>query len=301
MLNPSQKTGATSALFKSKGQTFGAGFYLLLSIIIFILSTIETDSLNKARRTVGDFIAPVIEGLGAPINWTNNTIHWMDSVVRVFTINQELRDENQILKEWQGVAQVLSLENKRLKELIGRAEFDKPTLLTARVIGVLGGPYVRSVLIDQGYDDGVRDGRAVMDEHGLVGRIILLGDSASRILLINDLNSRVPVRVERTNQNAMVVGQNDKLMGLMFYPVGAEIIVGDRLFTSGHGRAFPPDIFVGTVTRVENDNISVNPAAELDRLDFVRIIDFDATILEPLQDIDHGDVSAPTTENGGAE
>ena len=298
MRHPSQKTGASSALFKNKGQTFGAGFYLLVSLVIFISSTIETDSLNKARRMVGDFVAPVIEALGAPIVWTSNTIHWMDNVVRVFTINQELKAENQSLKEWQGVAQVLSLENKRLKELLGRGDFAIPTLVTARVVGIAGGPYVRSVLVDKGLNDGVVDGRAVVDENGLVGRIILMGNSASRVLLINDLNSRVPVRVERSNQNAMVIGLNDELMGLMFYPVGAEIIIGDRLFTSGDGRAYPPDILVGTVVEIENDTISIRPAAELDRLDFVRVLSFDASILEPLPQTIYSDDNSPSSEGG---
>lgn len=281
MRHPSHKTGASGALFRKQGQAFGVGFYLFLSIVLFISSMIETDSMNKARRFVGDVISPVVVGLGAPIVWTKDTIHWLDNVVRVFTINQELRAQNQTLKEWQSVAQVLSLENRRLKELLSGGDFNLPTLVTARVVGVTGGPYVRSVLINKGYDDGVRDGRPVVDENGIVGRAILIGDSSSRVLLINDLNSRVPIRVERTNQNAMVVGLNDNLMSLMFYPVDADIRVGDRLFSSGHGRAYPPDVLVGTVSHMESDSILVTPAADLDRLDFVRVLDFDALKLEP--------------------
>ncbi|MCK5040667.1 MAG: rod shape-determining protein MreC [Sphingomonadales bacterium] len=294
MRHPSQKTGATGALFRKQGQTFGVGFYLFLSLVIFISSMIETDSMNKARRFVGDVISPVIEGLGTPIIWTNDGLHWFDNVVRVFKLNQELRAENQTLKEWVGVAQVLSLENRRLKELLSGGDFGVSTLVTARVIGVTGGPYVRSLLIDKGHADGIRDGRPVVDENGVVGRAILTGNSSARVLMINDLNSRVPVRVERTNQNAMVVGQNDDMMRLMFYPVDADIRMGDRLFTSGNGRAYPPDLLVAIVTHVESDNIIVSPAADLNHLDFIRVLDYDAIALEPRPEGDNQDQDGGT-------
>lgn len=305
MRHPSSKTSASGALFKKQGQAFGVGFYLFLSLVIFISTMIETDSMNKARRFVGDVISPVITVLGTPIVWANSGLSWFDEVVRVFYINQELRAENLNLKEWQGVANVLSLENRRLKELLRGGDYGVPTLVTARVIGVTGGPYIRSVLIDKGHKDGIRDGRPVMDENGIVGRAILIGENSARILLINDLNSRVPIRVERTKQNAMLVGRNEDLLSLMFYPVDADIKVGDRLFSSGDGRAYPPDILVGTVSHVDGDNIFAMPAADLNSLSFVRVLDYDAVSLEPTTKIGNGDngqfQGANSQDEGGQE
>ena len=94
----------------------------------------------------------------------------------------------------------------------------------------------------------------------------------------------------------MVVGLNDELMGLMYFPVGAEILVGDRLFTSGDGLAFPPDILVGTVVDIESDTVLVSPAAEIGGLDFVRVLDYDARALEPSRED-----SEPENNNGERE
>jgi len=305
MLNPSRKGGARASLFKQSGQPFGAGFYLLLSIVLFASGLIDARSVNQVRRGAGDIIAPALDVLGAPIDWAARTGLWFDHVVNVFEENDRLRQDIKHLRDWRTKANELELENRRLRELLSVVDFSVPTLVSARVIGVVGGPYVRSVLINVGHMDGVRDGLPVVDEKGVVGRAILSGRHATRVLLISDLNSRVPVRVERTGDNAIVVGLNEYLMSLMFLPVGGTVQVGDRLLTSGHGRAFPPDVPVARVVSVEDGQVLVEPLADIERLDFVRVIDFDASLLEPqIEDgLDSSDrpvnSDRPTNSGGG--
>jgi rod shape-determining protein MreC len=278
---PSRPGGTRATLFKKPGQALGAGFFLFLSIVIFVSGKIENAGINKVRIFVGSAISPVVEMLGAPIIWFDNTTVWFSNLADIRGNNARLRAENEILIAWRDAAARLEIENRRLKNILAVSELEVPILTTARVIGVAGGPYVRSILIRAGAADGLRNGLPVVDQNGIVGRAILVGEQASRILLVSDLNSRVPVRVERTNDNAIVIGRNETLAELQFLPVNAVVEPGDRLLTSGDGRAFPPDMIVGIVEAIEGDTILVRLVAELDRLSFVSVLDYDPAALEP--------------------
>lgn len=126
--------------------------------------------------------------------------------------------------------------------------------------------------------------KAVLSGEGLVGRVIESGGRAARILLLTDMNSRVPVVIEGSDIRAVVAGQNSATPALIHLPRDHELQAGARIVTSGHGGLFPPGVPVGYVVLGDNGQVSVQLLAQADNLSFVRIIDrvLERTVLDNL-------------------
>jgi rod shape-determining protein MreC len=142
----------------------------------------------------------------------------------------------------------------------------------ARVIGDSGGVFVRSVLINAGKADRIEKGDAVVNGEGLIGRVAEAGRRSGRVLLISDLNSRIPVVAEKSRIRAILAGDNSPSPKLAFLSPNARLDVGDRIVTSGHGGVFPAGLPVGRIASVADGVIRVEPFADFHRLEYVRII-----------------------------
>ena len=145
------------------------------------------------------------------------------------------------------------------------------------MVGDPGGAFVRTVVVTAGARDGVRRGQAVMSGQGLVGRVVQVGEWSSRVLLITDLNARIPVVLESTRQRAMLSGDNSDHPTLSYLPANTELTPGERVFTSGHGGLFPPGLPVGMVAVDAHTHPRVVPMADLSRIEHVQIVDFGDT------------------------
>jgi rod shape-determining protein MreC len=109
---------------------------------------------------------------------------------------------------------------------------------------------------------------------GFIGRIIEVGEVSSRVLLITDLNSRIPVMVESTRDRAILAGDNSDEPRLLYLPPAVALSPGDRIVTSGDAGALPPGLPVGTVTAAGEGGARVAPFANWSRIEYVRIIDY---------------------------
>jgi rod shape-determining protein MreC len=146
--------------------------------------------------------------------------------------------------------------------------------VTARVIANSGGAYARSVMANAGRENGVVRGEAAVTGEGLVGRVSEVGSRAARILLVTDLNSRVPVIVEGSRQRAVLAGDNSEHPRLRYLEAGAAIRIGDRIVTSGQGGVFPPGLPVGVVAVFDGELARVELFVELSRVDYLRLVDY---------------------------
>ena len=283
----------TRSLFRRRDRRLGLSFYLILSVILFVISALDHPVTNLVKKEASDFMVPVMVALTKPMDWGADALDWFDGVASIYQENQRLKEENERLQEWRVVAQRLDIENRRLQTLLNVDAPPVETLVTARIISATGGAYVRSVLVNAGSRQKVRENLPVTDGFGVVGRTILVGDQSSRILMVTDINSRIPVRLERSGQNAIAIGTNGDLLEISFLPLDADAAVGDRILTSGDGGIFPPDLSVGTIVSVDSDRIMVEPTANLDRLNFVRILDY--YVSEPVPE----DLSQSPSEEEG--
>lgn len=248
--------------------------YMGLAIALYALELFGSGVPRQVRGYANDFATPVLSLLNEPIQALQSGLERVAGVGDIYLENQELRDENDKLRQWREAAQRLIVENERLRQILKVPEREVPPLATAAVIGIGGGAFERSVLVNAGSTDNVADNLPVVDELGLIGRTIEVGLMTTRVLLITDLNSRVPIRFERTGDVAIAEGLNEAFMRLRFLAVDSSVQVGDRVVTSGHGGLFPPDIPVGQVTSIADDFIRLAPISNLSSLDFVRVMDY---------------------------
>jgi len=146
--------------------------------------------------------------------------------------------------------------------------------VTARVVADTGGAFYRSLLINAGARQFIRRGQAVIWQGGLVGRIAEVGERSSRVLLMTDINSRIPVVVESTGDRAILRGDNSSRPVLRFLPENSPISPGDRIVTSGHGGVYPPGLAVGSVAQASETLVTVQPFVVISQLNQAVILDY---------------------------
>lgn len=278
---------------RTKGRA-GLVLYFLIALILLIFESFHSPIPGKLRQIAADTVTPILSLVDGPIRAIQDGIERLVGVGIIFDQNTQLKSENEELRHWQQAALQLGRENERLLAILKGAGKEVPTIATGRVVGVGGGAFESSVIVNVGKDENVQRNWPVVNELGLVGRIITVGKSSSRVLLLTDLNSRVPVRVSRSGMLGILEGRNSEAMKLNFLSADAEIRVGDRIITSGHGSMFPPDLPIGEVTSVSEIGVEVTPTAYLDRLDYVRILAYRFTQPEDMIDV----LLAPTEGEG---
>lgn len=253
---------------------FAYVFLLAAALGILLLGKADPLVFQHARTTVTDMTAPVLDALSRPAVTVSHVIQEARDLARLREENSILRAENERLLKWQNAARTLLAENKQLQSLLGFTPPQQAKSITARVIADSGGAFVRSVLVNAGAREGVRKGDAVLTGKGLIGRVAEVGERAARILLINDLNSRIPVVIERSRERAILAGDNSVTPRLLYLPISTTVQVGDRIVTSGYGGAFPVGLPVGVVTSISDDGVRVLPFADATNIEYVRLMDF---------------------------
>jgi len=265
-------------------------FYFLLLILAAIAlmtaARIDPVSVDQARARVTDAFAPILSVIARPAAAVANGIEAGRQLLELHAENERLRAENARLLHWQQVALRLEAENRSLRGLLAYRPDPASSFITARVVADPGGAYVRTLVVTAGRRDGVKRGQAAMAGQGLIGRVVQVGEWSSRVLLITDLNARIPVVLENSRQRAMLAGDNADQPRLMYVPRDVQVQPGERVFTSGHGGLFPVGLPVGVVAAPEgaeaeadaaglrNGPVRVVPMVDLSRLEHVQLVDF---------------------------
>jgi rod shape-determining protein MreC len=161
-------------------------------------------------------------------------------------------------------------ENLRLKNLLKAIPGKDKSYITAHVVSYPGKPFVKTLLLKGGTDQGIYSEQPVLTEEGLVGRVIDSGRSSSHVLLITDMNSKIPVLLRSTGEHAIVSGNNTDLLSLKYVSEEYPIKIGEIIVTSGKGGVFPLGIPVGKVINI-GEEIKVLPFSPLNKLSFVMI------------------------------
>ncbi len=247
---------------------------ILLSAMMIMLGKVDQAMFESLQISLIDVTAPTLDALSRPIAAAGNLISDAWAIVNVYRDNARLADENIRLLHWQQTALTLASENAQLRGLLKSVPALPASYVTARVIANSGGAYVRNLLVNAGSDSGVAHGQAAITGEGLVGRASEVGTRAARVLLITDLNSRVPVVDERSRQRAILAGDNSDRPSLRYLDPAAPVKTGDRIVTSGEGGVFPPGLPVGVVAVVDGEAPRVEPYVEPSRVEYLRIVDY---------------------------
>jgi len=250
-------------------------FMLTLAAALLLLGRAETYVFDQARQVVTDVAAPLLELASRPVAATRRLVERTDEYAYVFDENEHLRDENSVLLEWKEKALRLEAKISRYEALLNVQVDPSISYATGRVVGDRGGPFVETYIVNLGREHGVASGQAVVDSDGLIGRIVSTGANASRILLLTDLNSRVPVVIEPTRYRAVLAGDNTPWPRVEYLPTGSGVAPGDRVVTSGHGGLMPAGLPVGVVIATDDGYLRVQTFSNRDRLDSVRVLQYD--------------------------
>lgn len=241
---------------------------------LMLLGKADTFLADRLRSTVADAMAPIYSVLGEPIAAVAMTITDAARLVTLREENARLREENERLHRWQSVALALDAENQRLKANLRWVPEPQAAFVTTRVIADAGGLYARAVLLSLGPNHTIRKGAIALDERGLVGRVTEIGARTARVLLITDLNSRIPVILENSRARAILTGTNGPRPRLLYWAEGVNPAEGERIVTSAEANAFPANLPIGAVRYSANGVPEVEPDARLQRLEIVRIFDY---------------------------
>lgn len=274
---------------KAKGLTrliavpaFGVGgssaVFAFIALVLLVFSSLRGGAgvTQTARSMVVDAFAPVLFAINQPIHQAASYVQAVTGLASLQEENLRLKQENIRLRDWYQTALLLQEQNDHLKKLLN---VDLPPVhkhITAQVIADSGNAYMRSLLVTAGEKQGVKSGQPALAGDGVIGRVVDVNGKSARILLLTDINARIPVLIAGKNDRAVLAGKNDALPRLTYLPQGSAVAAGDRVITSGHGGLFPYGLPVGEVVVVDDgEGFAVRPYADMERINFVRIVDRD--------------------------
>jgi rod shape-determining protein MreC len=269
----SSAIGATSSL-KVWFQRFSFVLLTIAAFGVLLIGKADTVMLSRLRIWAADSIGPAFHAISTPIETARETAGEVQSY---FALKQQvdvLMRENQSLKDWEQQARNLKAENDSMRALLKMTPSPRVTFISAPVIADASSGFVRGVIALAGRQHGVVKGQAAMVGNGMVGRVQDVGERVSRIMLLTDINSRLPILIERTRDQAVLAGNNSEQPDINYLPRDADVKVGDRVVTSGVGGAFPAGLPVGEVAEIVDGKIYVQPFADLGRLEFIRMVDY---------------------------
>ena len=218
-----------------------------------------------------DSAVPNFSFLLKPISNLGKVITDFKAYNRVYQQNQELKSELQKMEGWREVALQLDQDNAKLRALNNLKLNPNLVFLTGEVLADVGGPFSQSALINVGLLDGIKEGAAVLDGLGLVGRIATIGKDTSRVIYVTDSNFSIPVTILPIRAKAIMKGNNSLYPELTFFDSEEDIQPGYRIVTSGTDGIFVPDLLIGSVIK-SNNRFFIKLAADFANIEFLRVL-----------------------------
>ena len=252
-----------------------------LSFGLILIGKADVVAEQYLRARLSDVLAPIYGIAAGPVEAARNEIADVTGLWSLRAENQRLRTENQRLLRWQAVAMALDAENTKLKATLHWTSDSSESFVTVPVVADTGGVYARSVLISTGPNSPIAKGQIALDAGGLVGRVTEVGARSARILLITDLNSRVPVMLSDNRGHALLLGNNGPRPRLMYWEDGGAPKEGEQVVTSAEVGAYPAGLPVGQAHYIGPNQVELIPDADLARLELVRVVNYGVTQMAP--------------------
>jgi rod shape-determining protein MreC len=234
------------------------------------------------RVALTDILSPIYAAMAQPMANVRGVGGDIVEVWNIRTENTQLRRENERLRRWQAAALALEAQNRDFKAELNWMPPAAPVFTTAPVVADSGGVYARSVLLAVTPPHHIVKGEIALDDRGVVGRVTEVGARSARVLLITDINSRIPVVLETSGGHAIMEGTNGAFPVLRYWPEGEAPLDGERVKTSAAAGAVPTGLPLGTVHYNADHVAQIYPQADLDHLSMLRLFDYgDTTVAAP--------------------
>jgi len=261
----------SALLQRGAKQKFSLFILILLSLSILVLDISELKSIKILRSLLNDGVYRISAVSSSPIKFSGIVKDFFITHIFVYKENRKLKTELEELKNKDFQTLYLQTENKRLQDIIQLEKKSAFTTVAAKVILDKNSPYLNSVIINKGSSSRIKLGMPVLSEGNLVGRIVEVNFLSSRILLLNDLNSKIPVMISPKGYQAILSGRGKDKPKLEYLPEKFELNDKNLVFTSGKDGIFFEGIPVGNVI-FEDNKIKVKLFSDSNQISFVNVV-----------------------------
>ena len=247
---------------------------LFLTAFLFImLSRFDSVAIEALNKVVIKVTGPVMQVVELPARVIHHVWTYFYDISHIYAENQLLRDENKQMMILQNKVRTLEVENQLLSRLLNYVPPAEASFMSAKVVAESGDKFTHLLLIYVG-NEAVKKGQIVMGDESVIGRIDTVSPPYAKVILITDINSKIPVVVERTRVRGILSGNNKDLPQLIFMRSTTDVQEGDIVVTSGVGGMFPAGLPIGFISSINGNRVEVEPMADLSRVEYVRIVDY---------------------------
>ena len=262
-------------LKKENKQRFSLVGLIFFSVVLIILSNLNFVAINYIKSGLNEIVYRISFIVSIPEKQLQKSITLINEHISMYSEYKVMENKIRQLENNNLNSNFLQAENSRLKRLIDEyiTESDE---LVAKVLLDKDSPFLKSIIVNKGSKDKVSLGMAVLDENYLVGKIVEVNYSTSRVLLISDLNSKIPVIIEPGNVQSILSGSGKDHGEIQYFKSSREISTENVVFTSGSGGIFKAGIPVGKIENVRiNKNYVTRFLSNLDQLTFVKLVSYE--------------------------
>ena len=261
---------------------------LVLTLVVFcafglmFFNKAGNENFDKNQDVISRVLYPALRIIQLPADGVYLAIQKIKDIVFVYNENAVLKQNVRKVDELQNRLHALQAENMLLSEMLFYTPPFGMQFVTAKVIAGEGDGFSHSIVAYVPEKENIRKGQVVLYKDAVIGRVDRVRGAYVRIMLVSDINSKIPVLIERTRDRGILSGNNAQVLNLLFTASNADIIKGDRVVTSGVGGMFPPDLLVGYVSRVSKSFVEVLPAHDIEKIEYVKIVQYltDAVIFD---------------------
>ena len=261
----------SALLQRGAKQKFSLFVLILLSLSIFVLDISELKPIKIFRSLLNDGVYRISVISSSPIKFSGTIKDFFITHIFVYKENRKLKTELEELKHKDFQTLYLQTANKRLQDIIQLEKRSAFTTIAAKVILDKNSPYLNSVIINRGSSSRIKLGMPVLSEGNLVGRVVEVNFLSARILLLNDLNSKIPVMISPKGSQAILSGRGEDKPKLEYLPEKFELSDKNLVFTSGKDGIFFEGIPVGNVI-FEDNKMKVKLFSDPNQVSFVNVV-----------------------------
>ena len=257
-------------LRKATQQKFSLVALIIISILLLYIDSFDNKPLNTTKSIIKDIIYRGSIVVSFPGKIFINYVNRVEDHFGLYQENLKLREENIVLKESLYTKEFLTVENLELKKLLNQEMSSSSVLKSAKVIVDKNSPFLKSIILNKGFREKIKKGMAILDGKYFIGRVVEVNYFSSRVLLISDLNSKIPVVVEPKGYHAILSGTGKENPILDFLPKNHKIESGNIVYTSGKDGIFSSGIPIGQ-TLLDDSQVIVSPFSDFNQLSYVSI------------------------------
>ena len=263
---------AIRSVFIKRGnkQRFSLFGLLFFSIILIVLSKFNFTAINYLKLGIKEVVFRTSFIVSLPEKYISYSFRAIEKHIKFYENYNSTKEQLEKLKSKKYNVEFLEGENKRLKKVLEDISYSSNAKI-AKVLIDHQSPFLRSIIINKGSKDEIKKGMAVLHGYYLIGKVVEVNYTTSRVLLLSDLNSKIPIVIEPSSVHSILSGNGKKSGIIQYTKNNIPLKNGSVLYTSGTGSLFKPGIPIGKINNIE-DISNVDFFVDLAQLRFVRIL-----------------------------